>query len=135
MSVTTNYSDIYSYITAYGTSDDVTDLTDTKCKTLIKAIAADYIQRVDSEAVFNHTAFTVTTTAAMTELQKNVLGLMCYREYMVQENKKWSTIMSITNNAFSITDSSGVKRALQSVLDKIDKDLENKLATLLTYEY
>ena len=54
---------------------------------------------------------------------------------MIQENKKWSTIMSITNNAFSITDSSGVKRALQSVLDKIDKDLENKLATLLTYDY
>ena len=135
MSVTTNYSDVYSYITAYGTSDDVTALTDTKCKTLLKAIAADYIQRVDSEAVFSHTAFTITTTVAMTELQKNILGLMCYREYMIQENKKWSTVMSITNNAFSVTDSSGVKRALQSVLDKIDKDLENKLSTLLTYDY
>ena len=135
MSVTTNYSDIYSYITAYGTSDDITDLTDAKCKTIIKAIAADYIQRVDSEAVFSHTAFTITTTVAMTELQKNILGQMCYREYVLQENKKWSTLMSITNNAYSVTDSSGVKRALQSVLDKIDKDLENKLSTLLTYDY
>jgi DNA-binding SARP family transcriptional activator len=131
MATTTNFTVIYDYFYSHCTDEDKKAVNTDKCKQFLKAVFSEYITHVDSDASINYTTELITTSETMTEIQKNLLSLMMYREYASTQVKKYSKLTSIIADSHRISDVSSVKRTLKEIFDETETKINNYLATLL----
>lgn len=128
---TTNFTTIYDYFWVHCTDEDKKIATSYKAKEYLRAIFADFITYIDDEASIDYTSELITTTDTMTEVEKNLLGLMLYKKHIEIQNVKYGKLFSIISDSHRVTSVDTIKKALREVLNDTEEKINNILATLL----
>lgn len=131
MSVTTSFAEINKYFYSHCTDEDKKVVTSDKCKEYLRAVFSDYIIYVESTANINYTTELITTDETMSEIEKNLLGLMMYKKHLEIQNMKYGKLANLTSDSHKITGLGDVKKALKDILDDTEKKINDFLATLL----
>lgn len=131
MSYETTFEIIYEYFYPHCTDEDKKTVNTDKAKEYLRAIFADFITYIDNEASIDYSAEKITTTSVMTEVEKNLLGLMLYKKHLDIQNMRYGKLFGLVSDSHKISNVGDVKKALREILNDTENKINNILATLL----